>query len=376
MNIKYCGPALDYSGYGEANRHDIAALVSAGVEVSVELTRHSLEISEFGRLGQLVQSRANIPLKYDIKILHTTPNIYNRFIEPGKYHIGRIIWETSKLPPDFVEGAKMMDEIWTASKYTAQAIKNSGINKPVYIIPEAIDTDIPLIQPLEFEGKSGYYFYSVFEFTERKNPSTLLRAFWEEFESTEGVSLVIKTHIDNFTPDKRRELRSAIATIKNRIKLKRYAPVYIFNTLMTRKQVYRFHQTFDCFVSPHRGEGWGVPQMEAMLLGKPIISTDCGGIHESLTNNEDAFLIPYKLIPLVANSRNQQWYLPDQMWADVDMVELKKAMRFVFENKLRGKEVGTNGKIKVLQKFSLGEVGRIMRERLENIPLDNHKTIT
>ena len=138
MNIRYTGPGLDYSGYGEANRHDIAALVAGGVEVAVELTRHSLEISEFGRLGQLVQSRANIPLNYDIKILHTTPNIFGRFIEPGKYHIGRVIWETDRLPPDFAQGVGLMDEIWTASKYTAAAIKNSGINKPVYIIPEAI----------------------------------------------------------------------------------------------------------------------------------------------------------------------------------------------------------------------------------------------
>ncbi len=52
--------------------------------------------------------------------------------------------------------------------------------------------------------------------------------------------------------------------------------------------------TFDCFVSAHRGEGWGVPQMEAMLMGKPIISTSCGGIHEHLKDKEDALLLPFK----------------------------------------------------------------------------------
>src|SRR3990167_8121872 len=357
MNIRYTGPGLDYSGYGEANRHDIAALVAGGVEVAVELTRHSLEISEFGRLGQLVQSRTNIPLNYDIKILHTTPNIFGRFMEPGKYHIGRVIWETDRLPTDFAEGAALMDEIWTASKYTAAAIKNSGINKPIYIIPEAIDTDIPEIEPFVVEGKSGFYFYSVFEFTERKNPAGLLKGFWEEFENTEGVSLVIKTHIDNFTPEKKQELRDIIATIKNRIRLTRYAPIYISNDLMTRKQVYRFHQTFDCFVCPHRGEGWGVPQMEAMLLGKPVISTNCGGIHEYLEDAKDAYLIPYKTIPLIANSRNQQWYRPDQNWADIDMEAFKKAMRFVFENRSKSKEIGVAGRAKVMGKFNLKEVG-------------------
>lgn len=375
MNIKYCGPGLDYSGYGEANRHDIAALVAAGVDVSVELTRHCLEISEFGRLGQLVQSRANLQQPFEIKIIHTTPNIYGRYIEHGKYHIGRLIWETDKLPPDFAAGANMMDEIWTGSKACAKAIANSGVTKPVFVIPEAIDTDVPLIEPFEIDDKSGFYFYSIFEWTERKNPVALLRAFWQEFEDTEGVSLVIKTYIDNFTPDKKNELRNAIAQIKSRTDVKRFAPVHISNTLMTRKQVYKFHQSFDCFVSTHRGEGWGVPQMEAMLLGKPIISTKFGGIHEWLHDKEDAFLVSYKMIPLISNSRNQQWYRPDQNWADVDIAEFRKVMRFVYENQAQAREVGQAGKSQVISKFALPEVGKIMLDRLNQIkPLDNHQT--
>lgn len=374
MNIKYCGPALDYSGYGEANRHDIAALIAADINVGIELTRHSLEISEFGRLGKLIHSRADIPLDYKIKIIHTTPNIFGRFIEPGKYHIGRVIWETTKLPPDFAEGAKLMDEIWTASRFTANAIKNSGINKPVFVVPEAIDTDIPAIEPMEvIGGKPEFCFYSIFEFTERKNPVALLRAFWQEFENTPGVSLVLKTYVDNFTPEKKHELRSIIAGIKNKTPLKKYAPVFIYNHLMTRTQVYRFHQTFDCFVSPHRGEGWGVGQMEAMLLGKPVISTNCGGIHEWLTNEKDAYLLPCKMVPLVSNSRNMQWYKQDQSWADIDINDLRKAMRSVFEDRIKAKEISTAGRLKVLEKFSLKNVGKLMKERLEQIPLDNHQ---
>ena len=99
MIIRYTGPALDYSGYGEANRHDIAALISAGVDVSVELTRHCLELSDFGELGQTIMGLQNQPAESArIKILHTTPHIYGQFIEPGKYHIGRVFWETNKLP--------------------------------------------------------------------------------------------------------------------------------------------------------------------------------------------------------------------------------------------------------------------------------------
>src|SRR5690242_4632125 len=121
MNVKYCGPAFDYSGYGEANRHDIGALESAGVSVVGEYMRHCLEIAEYGKLGELVRTCAERKLDYQIKIIHTTPNIFARYMEPGKYHIGRVFWETDKLPASFAEGAQAMDEIWTGSQFNAQA---------------------------------------------------------------------------------------------------------------------------------------------------------------------------------------------------------------------------------------------------------------
>lgn len=367
MNLKYCGPALDYSGYGEANRHDIAALMSVGVDVSVELTRHCLEIADFGMLGAKIQEASLKPLDYKVKILHTTPNIYNRFIEPWKYHIGRVIWETDKLPPDFAEGCRLVDEIWTASEYNKQAILNSGVDKPIYVIPEAIDPAIPQVKPYEIPNKDSFKFYSIFEWTERKNPEALLKAYWLEFQANENVSLVLKTYVDNFGQDKKRELRNIIASLKRKMGLANYPPVYLWLNLMNRNQIYRFHESFDCFVSSHRGEGWGIPQMEAMLLGKPVISTNCGGIHEYLTHKKDALLVDYKLIPLKSNSRNQQWYLPNQNWADIDIKGLRKMLRYAYENQEQVKKIGENAKQTVLNLFSLQPVGLKMLERLKEI---------
>ena len=367
MKIKYCGSAKDYSGYGEASRHDIAALVGAGVEVTTEIPKYTLELSDFGPLGAIATEREGLPLGYRVKILHTTPNVYRQYMEVGKYHIGRVFWETNKLPLAFSTNVQMMDEIWTGSQYNADAIKNAGVTKPIYIIPEAIDTDISEdIKPYITANETDYRFYSIFEWTERKNPGALLEAFWLEFKDTKNVSLTIKTYIDNFNPEKKNELKKYIKKIKRRLNLNIYAPVYIYSKLMERRQIYRFHKSFDCFVSAHRGEGWGIPQMEALLMSRPIISTNCGGIHEYLIDKQNAILIPYKHSG-VANNRNTQWYTPDQKWADVDIEELRKAMRWVFENRDKAKEMGEKGSGCVKSKFSLEAVGKLIRERLTEI---------
>lgn len=369
MRIKYCGPAKDYSGYGEANRHDIAALVSAGCDVSVELTRHCLEISEFGDLGAMVDELAVKRTPYDFKILHTTPNIYGQFIEPGKYHIGRVFWETDKLPPDFAAGAQLCDELWTGSEFNAQAIRNAGVTKPIYIIPEAIaiHNDTVDLKPFTIPHTDTFKFYSIFEWTERKNPKALIEAYLREFTENDKVSLTIKTYVDNFTPDKKNLIEQEVNNIKTSLDLDSYPPIYLMLDLMDRNQIYRFHKTFDCFVSTHRGEGWGIPQMEAMAMGNPIISTACGGIHEHLTDNYDALLAKFKMVPVENNTRNQQWYRPEQNWASVDVDDFKARMRWAYENKAHFETMGGRAEQTVIEKFDIHVVGQLMLDRLRAI---------
>ena len=192
-------------------------------------------------------------------------------------------------------------------------------------------------------------------------------AFWQEFENEKDVSLTIKTYVDNFTPDKKREIGDNFKRIKKMLNLKAYPPVYLYRNLMDRHQIYRFHSTYDCFVSSHRGEGWGIPQMEAMLMGNPVISTNCGGIHEYLTDGKDALLVGWKQINLKANTRNKQWYTPDQNWADADVEDLRRKMRMVYEDRKLAKKIGTAGEKTVRKLFGLKPVGEVMKARLDEI---------
>lgn len=367
MRVKYCGPAKDYSGYGEANRHDIGALHAAGIELTTQIPVYVMELSDYGRLGELASSFENQPIGYRIKILHTTPNVYKQFYEGGKYHIGRVFWETNKLPLDFAINCQYLDEIWTGSQFNANAIRNAGVTKPIYVIPEAIDTEMPGVEPYIVTNKDDYKFYSIFEWTERKNPLGLLEAFWREFEEDKGVSLTLKTYLVGFGADKREPINQQIKKLKARLNLKHYAPVYLYRQLMDRHQIYRFHASFDCFVSAHRGEGWGVPQMEALLMKKPIISTNCGGIHEYLEHKKSAYLLPYTLQPLGEVTYNKQWYTPDQQWANVEIDDIRKALRFAYENREEMEKMGAEGQKVVTAKFSLAAVGKMMADRIGEI---------
>jgi len=262
----------------------------------------------------------------------------------------------------------MCNEVWTGSEYNAKAIRSAGVTIPIFLIPEAIDTSITpdQIKPFLTANKDDFRFYSIFEWTERKNPGVLLEAYWLEFENTQNVSLTIKTYLDDFTAAKKNEIDNYIRKIKVRLGLKNYAPIYLYQQLLSRSQMYRFHRSFNCFVSPHRGEGWGIPQMEALLMGNAIISTNCGGVHEYFKNTIDAILLEHTLTQ-VSNNRNGQWYQPDQQWASVEVDTVRKALRWVFDHQAAAGETAKRGGSTVRQLFSFKTVGDQMAKRLRQI---------
>lgn len=367
MNVAYLGPLKDYSGYGEANRHFVAALLEAGIDVSAQLVSYTREASDFGALGRRIEPCFANKSDYRIKILHTTPNVFQRYIEHGKYHIAHFFWETDKVPDDFAGGLELCDEIWTGSQANADAIRKAGVHKPVVIIPQPVDLDVDKQEPYEIGGFDGFLFYSIFEWTDRKNPEALLKAYWEEFQAGENVGLLIKTYFRDFTLGNKRMIRHRIEQLKARSGISKFPPVFLFMDLMDRKHIQRLHQTGDVYVSAHRGEGWGVPQVQAATVGNPMIATGYAGCHEYFTDGVDAKLLQFTMTPLYGMDHSSTWYSSDQNWAEVDAAALRDGLRWAYENPAEVDLMGLHARELAEKEFSFKAVGWMMADRLAQI---------
>lgn len=363
--ICYEGPLKDYSGYGEANRHAIAALDAAGVDVCGKLLKYTSEPSDFGTIGQVVDRLLEKQGKYRIKIMHTTPDEFKRLIEPDVYHIAHFFWETDKVPKTYVDGLNLVDEIWTGSQANYDAMIKGGVIRPIKIYPQAIETERAWPKPYVIDGFDGFLFYSIFEWTDRKNPEALVRAYYEEFTKRDHVGLLLKTYFRNFTFTNKKTIRSKLAELKAQYG-EETPPVYAYLDLMDRQQIMRLHKTGSCYVSPHRGEGWGIPIAEAMLAGNPVITTGYGGVSEYLTD-KTAYKLDYKLIPLKGMNHSGLLYDNDQNWADVSIQDIRRAMREAYEARLAENPRAEAGKKFVEQEFNLKTVGKLMADRLREV---------
>jgi len=95
---------------------------------------------------------------------------------------------------------------------------------------------------------------------------------------------------------------------------------------LTDGQIAELYRNCDAVVLPSRAEGFGIPMAEAMLMQKPLITTNYGG-QLDFCNQENCFLLNYKLLPSKSHLG-----IPGAYLAEPDLSELKKIMRYIFLN--------------------------------------------
>jgi len=369
ISVKYSGPMIESSGYSKANRNIVKALNDCGVDVITEIQVYSLQNTDYGPKAELAKSLQNKQSDYKIKVLHITPNVYKEHKEPGKYHIGHLFWETTKMSPSWANCLDEVDEIWTGCEENAKTFKESGFNKPIFVFPQPIDTELEeTTKPIE--GAAGYKFYSVFQWIERKNPKALLQNFWREFSHGENVCLIIKSYGLGFNEREEERIKREAAVWKAEIRnegVVDFPRILWIKDLLSEKEMGQLHNSCDCLISTHRFEGFGLPISESIAYGKPVISTNLGGVHCWIPDN-GMFKIKYNLCEVF----NMDWFaeqysVPGNMWAEIDSTDLREKMRYVFENREAANKIGLTGQKYIKDNLNFKKIGKLMKNRLIEI---------
>lgn len=245
----------------------------------------------------------------------------------GRYNIGYWPWELPHWPEKWQHLFSLVNEVWSSSPYTLNALQPvSPI--PVKLMPMAVE--IPAVSPLTRQDfnlpEHATLFLFAFDLNSsmtRKNPEACLSAFLEAFPyqaektlDSKQVGLVIKIH-----PPK--TANKAWDKLK---KLQQNDPrIHLIEQTLSKPDLLALYQLCDCFISLHRAEGFGRCIAEAMLLGKPVITTGFSG-NLAFTSNENALLVDYKPVNLkyndYPNGEDQQWAEPDISHAAIQMQKL------------------------------------------------------
>lgn len=367
VGVKWVGPFFDESGYGEACRNYVAAVVTAGFPVSSRAITFGEPNVDYGRPGQMALATLNLGVQCAVNLVYAPPQHFAQHVDARAYNIGMFVWETNILPAEWVAACNRMDEIWVPCRWNAQVCAAAGVRRPIRVFghcvsPEEYASGQPLVIPGLDAG--AYKFYSVFQWSERKNPSALIRAYLSAFTDADRVVLIMKTYGANYSQAEEAKVRAEVERIRRAVGA-RQPKMMLITKILSKAQMLALHRLGDCFVLPHRSEGWGLPHFEASMTGRPVITTDYGGNLE-FTKPEHSYLASYKPVPL-RGMEWFKWYTADMTWADVDVGAVRDLMRHVHANKEEARAKGDAARRFVMENFTWKRIGESIKARLQEI---------
>jgi len=367
--VKYIGPFFDGSGYAEAARNYVLAIYKKGYPITITPVSFENTRPDLGKDGEILRSLVNLPISYDKIVTHITPDLWAHVLtqENSVYKIGYTVWETSKIPSVWAQACNRVNEVWLPCDWNMEVFKESGVTRPLYKIPHAIEVpDLESVQDFNLEGVAPdtFVFYSIFQWQERKNPYGLLSSYMAAFTGRDDVILVLKTYLNNQDGDKE-GIRKFILDFRGFFALDHYPKLFLVVANMSNEDMLSLHKRGDCFVLLQRSEGWGLPHFEAAACGKPVITTGYGGQTEFL-KEDNSYLLDYQLTP-VSGMPWSPYYRGDQFWADVNAKQAIETMRHVYENRNEAKEKGARARAYIQTHFTRDKVGDMLIDRLTKI---------
>ena len=283
--------------------------------------------------------------------------LYGEELFRGRYNIGICPWELPTWPVEMADALSRLDALWAPSAYVQSAYA-ARTTRPVQHIPLAVEAAKVTTLPRAAYGIPDDAFVFLFicdaaSWTQRKNPLGLVEAFCRAFPDPQaaGVRLVIKTM--NNQPD-------APAFQALRAWESRDIGLILIDRTLDYDVLLGLHACSDAYVSLHRAEGFGRTLAEAMLLGKPVITSAFSGNLE-FCNEETAFLVDGHT---VAVTRGDYIFSENQYWFEPDLDVAAALMREVRTQPGLAAQRARNGRLFIEQHHSPARVGQVYRKLL------------
>ena len=314
MNI--IGGIFDSSGYSIHTR-ELANALNKLTDVNLEIGLvQSWERQVSDSELQMIKRQND----YEINLIITNP-MYWRVNCTAKRNFVYLVWEGDSVPQWILEECNNpnIEKIICPSQHTLDAVKNTSNIIPVdvpfmdkfVIVPHGVNLET--FKQVPVERSDNFTFLMNKGFTNMQDRGGVqygVQAYLEEFTNKDKVELIVKINPAYGIPD------------LNMLGVKKDSPKITFITeLLDINQMNELYNKCDVFVSPTRAESFNLPCLEALAVGKPVITTNFGG-QTDFINESNGWLIDYKLTEVTWDM-----FFEGIKWATPNLKHLRKLMR-------------------------------------------------
>lgn len=275
----------------------------------------------------------------------------------GKYKIGFTMLETTGIPKEWARQCNLMDEVWVPSSFNVKTFRDSGVTVPIHVIPLGIDPNFYNPQIVSYKKHEKFTFLSVFEWGERKAPEVLLKAYSKAFTKNDDVVLICKVINNDGSINIDEEI--------HKLNLPEDGPeiIFLYNTKFVDYDMATLYRSADCFVIATRGEGWGMPILEAMACGLPAIATNWSS-QVDFFNEKNGYPVD---VESLIDAKAKCPYYEGFQWANPSEEHLIYQMRYVYEHQEEAKAKGLAASDEVRKNWTWDNAADKIIQRLREI---------
>ncbi len=269
----------------------------------------------------------------------------------------RILWqhfESDRLPKPWIDQMAAFDQIWLPSEWGRSVALSHGLAADrLRVVPAGVNERIFKPRPIAHEG---FVFLSVGKYEKRKSIDEVVEAYRDEFPADQypNVQLWLKADFPMF-PERVQQLEAKLVDDRR---------IRVVSGVISDFDLAALYNQADAFVFPSKAEGFGLPCIEAIACGVPVLATRYSGQTVFLDRIEGCFIpIDFAISPI--DDADYRYFYGAQYgaepfgnWAVPSVAAVRRAMRTVFEDRAGWRDRALRASAMIRESFAWDSIAR------------------
>lgn len=327
-----------------------------------------------GLVGAVIdRSVSSEPTGFDVSVQLQLPNEWS--VNAAKINVGMTAAVESDIcNPEWRTNCANMSMVIVPSQH---AKKSLGVES-IKIVPEAYaeecaqEVQQSAVEKFKFSTPFNFLVFGQLtgnnQFNDRKNLFFTLKWLFEEFGKDEDVGVILKTNFGRNTVFDRDQVISNVNSVIGATRKSNFPRLHLIHGELSNSEVAALykHPNVKALLSATRGEGFGLPLLEAAAAELPVIVTGWSG-HMDFLSKGKFIKLNYDIKPVHETKIDEKIFVKGSSWAEVNEQDFKQKVR-KFRDRPQipmewSKELG-----KIIQKeYSLAAIFKLYDEAFKGI---------